>query len=115
LGKRNTEARIIHADDLADACALLLEADTFGLQLPINVGSGRDLNIRDLAELVAVAVGYRGEIEWDVQKPDGAPRKLLDSSRLHAKGWRARIELRDGVNETYAWYQKSVKTAEAIS
>jgi GDP-L-fucose synthase len=114
-GSGTPKREFIHADDLAEACALLLEADTSGLQLPINVGSGRDLNIRDLAELVAVAVGYRGEIEWDVQKPDGAPRKLLDSGRLHAKGWRARIELRDGVNQTYAWYQKNVKTAEAIS
>jgi GDP-L-fucose synthase len=109
-GSGTPKREFIHADDLASACALLLEADTSGLQLPINIGSGLDLNIRDLAELVAAAVGYHGEIEWDVQKPDGAPRKLLDSSRLHAKGWRANVELRDGVNDTYAWYQNNVKT-----
>lgn len=114
-GSGTPKREFIHADDLANACALLLETDTSDLRLPINVGSGRDLNIKDLAELVADAVGYHGKIEWDVQKPDGAPRKLLDSSRLHAKGWRAHIELRDGVNDTYTWYQDNVKTTEAIS
>ena len=114
-GSGTPKREFIHADDVADACLLLLESDTSGLRFPINVGSGQDLSIRDLAELVAVAVGYRGKIEWDVQKPDGAPRKLLDSSRLHAKGWQTRIELRDGVNDTYAWYQKHIRTPEAVS
>lgn len=114
-GSGNPRREFLHADDLADACALLLEADTSGLQLPLNVGSGRDLSIRDLAELVAAIVGYRGEIQWDVNRPDGAPRKLLDSRRLHATGWDAHIGLQAGVIDTYAWYQKNVKTAEAVS
>jgi GDP-L-fucose synthase len=114
-GGGNSKREFLHADDLADACALLLETDTFGLQLPLNVGSGRDLSIRELAELVADVVGYRGVIEWDVNRPDGAPRKLLDSGRLHATGWDARIGLQAGVIDTYAWYQKNVKTAEAVS
>ena len=114
-GSGNPKREFLHADDLADACALLLEADTSGLQLPLNVGSGRDLSIRDLAELVAAVVGYRGVIQWDVNRPDGAPRKLLDSRRLHATGWDARIGLQAGVIDTYAWYQKNVKTAEAVS
>jgi GDP-L-fucose synthase len=114
-GSGNPKREFLHADDLADACALLLEADTSGLQLPLNVGSGRDLSIRDLAELVAAVVGYRGVIQWDVNRPDGAPRKLLDSRRLHATGWDARTGLQAGVIDTYAWYQKNVKTAEAVS
>lgn len=114
-GSGSPKREFIHADDLADACALLLESDTSRLPLPVNVGSGRDLSITDLAELVAAAVGYRGAIEWDTNKPDGAPRKLLDSARLHAQGWSARVELLDGVNETYLWYRKHVKTAETIS
>ncbi len=110
---RNPKWEFIHADDLADACALLLESDTSDLSLPINVGSRRDLSIRELAGLVAAAVGYRGAIGWDTDKPNGAPRKLLDST-LHAHGWRARIGLRDGVNGIYAWYRQH-KTAEAVS
>ena len=114
-GSGNPKREFLHADDLADACALLLETDTTGLQLPLNVGSGRDVSIRDLAKLVATIVGYRGVIEWDLNRPDGAPRKLLDSRRLHATGWEAHIELQDGVIDTFAWYQKNVKTAEAVS
>jgi GDP-L-fucose synthase len=111
-GSGNPKGEFIHADDLAEACALLLESDTSRLPLPINVGSGQDLGIRELAGLVAAAVGYRGAIEWDTKRPDGAPRKLLDSARLQAQGWRARIGLQDGVNETYAWHQSNVHIAE---
>jgi nucleoside-diphosphate-sugar epimerase len=68
-----------------------------------------------LAELVATVVGYRGEIAWDSAKPDGAPRKLLDSCRLRSTGWAAGIALHAGVAETYAWYRKNVKIAEAAS
>ena len=102
-------------NDLADTCALLREADRRGLQLPLNVGLGRDLSIRDLAEPVAAIVGYSGAIESDVNRPDGAPRKLLDSGGLHATGRDTRIGLQAGVIDTYAWYQKNVKTAEAAS
>lgn len=114
-GTGSPKREFLHADDLAQACALLLEADTSGLQLPFNVGSGRDLSIRDLADLVATIVGYRGAIEWDTTRPDGAPRKLLDSRRLHATGWDARIGLQAGVVDTYAWYRNNVKTAEAVT
>jgi GDP-L-fucose synthase len=114
-GTGNPKREFLHAKDLAQACALLLEADTSGLQLPLNVGSGRDLSIRDLADLVATIVGYRGAIEWDTTRPDGAPRKLLDSRRLHATGWDAHIGLHAGIVDTYAWYQNNHKTAEAVS
>lgn len=89
----------LHVDDLADACVLLLrryEAARF-----INVGSGREISIRALAELIADVVGYRGEIELDPSRPDGTPRKVMDVSRILSMGWRPRISLRAGIAATY--------------
>ncbi len=94
----------LHADDLAGACALLL--DRYDDEAPINVGAGEDIAIRDLAELVREAVGYEGALEWDSSQPDGTPRKLLDSSRLLALGWKPRVHLREGIAATYRWYQE---------
>jgi GDP-L-fucose synthase len=90
----------LHVDDLADACAFLLRIEN-----PpdwINVGTGADVTIRELAEMVATVINYHGKISWDTAKPDGTPRKLLDVSHLTALGWRARVELRDGIKKTYA-------------
>ena len=87
-------------DELADACAFLLkQANPPDL---INVGTGTDVTIRELTELVAEVTGYQGRITWDSSKPDGTPRKLMDVSRLTALGWRARVGLREGVRQTYA-------------
>ena len=89
----------LHVDDLADACAFLLN-----LEEPpdlINIGTGSDVTIRALTELVADVVGYTGTIEWDASKPDGTPRKLMDVSRLSALGWSASVTLREGVERTY--------------
>jgi GDP-L-fucose synthase len=72
--------------------------------LPINVGTGSDVTIKELTEKVAKIVGYEGIIEWDETKPDGTPRKLLDVSRLHSLGWRHEIELDNGLGQTYRWY-----------
>ena len=77
----------------------------------VNIGTGEDLEIRELAEMVRDVVGYEGAIRWDVSKPDGTPRKLLDVSRLHALGWRHSIGLRDGIERTYADYLRSRKLA----
>jgi GDP-L-fucose synthase len=74
------------------------------LQLPLNLGSGSDISIRELAESIARVVGYAGELAWDSGKPDGAMRKLLDSSRMQELGWRASVSLEDGLRDTYAWY-----------
>jgi GDP-L-fucose synthase len=92
----------LHVDDLARACMLLLES--YDDAQTINVGLGDDMPIRELAETVAAVIGFGGTIEWDSAKPDGMPRKLLDTSRINALGWQPRIGLREGVASTYAWY-----------
>lgn len=90
----------LHVDDLADACAFLLRlADPPDL---INVGTGREISIRELTEQVAAVVGYPGEIVWDASKPDGTPRKLMDVSQLAGLGWSAATDLADGLPRTYA-------------
>lgn len=106
----------LHVDDLADACVFLMERyDQVG---HINVGTGEDLSIRELAELVKSAVYPEAEIVFDNSKPDGMPRKLLDVSRLHALGWRHRISLHEGIEATYIWFlehQGSFRTAAAAT
>jgi GDP-L-fucose synthase len=98
-GTGSPRREFLHVDDLADACFFLLgRAD---LADWINVGTGTDVTIRELTEIVAETTGYRGRIAWDATKPDGTPRKLLDVSRLSALGWKARIGLRDGIASTY--------------
>lgn len=93
---------ILHVDDLADACLFLMEH--YSDEQHINVGSGREFSIFELAEHVAKAVGYTGEITTDPTKPDGTPRKIMDSSRINHLGWQPKIDLEDGLRETYAWY-----------
>ncbi len=102
-GSGTPRREFLHADDLARACLFLLEH--YDEPEPINVGVGRDLSIRELAELVADVVGYEGALEFDTSKPDGTPRKLLDVSKLHRLGFREEIDLRTGLTETYAWYR----------
>ena len=70
----------------------------------INVGTGIDCTIKELTEIVAKVIGYKGKIEWDTNKPDGTPRKLMDVSRLECLGWKAKISLEDGLAKTYAWF-----------
>jgi len=92
----------LHADDLADAAVFLMEkANAADIGEIINVGTGEDLSIRDLAALVARVVGYKGDVIWDKSKPNGTPRKLLDVSRLHALGWKHKIDLEHGIIDTY--------------
>jgi GDP-L-fucose synthase len=105
-GTGSPRREFLHVDDLADACAFLL-----GQAEPpdwINVGTGTDVTIRELTELVADVTGYRGRIVWDATKPDGTPRKLMDVSRLSALGWRARVGLREGVERTYASFREEL-------
>ena len=92
----------LHADDLAEACVLLLER--YSQAGPINVGSGEELSIRQLAEQIAQVVGFTGRLEFDPSMPDGTPRKMMDVSRIRALGWKPRIALPEGIRSAYAWY-----------
>jgi len=92
----------LHVDDLAQACHYLLE--NYDNPAPVNIGWGEDVTIKELAEIVQETVGFAGEIVWDTDKPDGTPRKLLDTSRINDLGWKPTIQLRDGIRDTYAWY-----------
>jgi GDP-L-fucose synthase len=107
----------LQVDDLAGACLFLMNLDEqrYGELLNddlapalINVGSGQEISIRDLALLVKDIVGFGGELVFDTTKPDGTPRKLADASRIHALGWRHRIELKEGIEEAYRWFRESV-------
>jgi GDP-L-fucose synthase len=106
-GTGTPRREFLHADDLADAAVFALREYTGEQHL--NVGTGKDITIRELAELIAVVVGWSGALEFDTSKPDGTPRKLLDVSKLTALGWRARIDLRDGIEQTYRWYVDSLR------
>ncbi|CAN4084355.1 unnamed protein product [Withania somnifera] len=92
----------LHVDDLADAVVFLLE--NYSDLEHVNVGSGVEVSIKELAELVKEVVGFKGELIWDTSKPDGTPRKLMDSSKLVGMGWKPKISLRDGLVDTYKWY-----------
>lgn len=104
-GTGTPRREFLHVDDLADACLFLL--DRFDEPGPINVGAGKDLPIGELAELVRDVVHPSAEILHDTTKPDGMPRKLLDTSRMEALGWHASIPLREGVEATYRWFESS--------
>lgn len=103
-GSGEPRREFVHADDIASACITLLERDTGELPLPVNIGSGSELSIRELAAAVARVTGYTGRVLWDASKPDGAPRKLLDGGRLRDFGWRATVDFESGLRGTYQWY-----------
>jgi len=95
----------LHVDDLAQA--VVIASEEYDSSLHLNVGSGDDLSIRNLAEKVAAAAGFSGEIEWDSSKPDGTPKKVLDVSRIKALGWKPTITLDEGIASTIAWYKEA--------
>jgi GDP-L-fucose synthase len=101
-GTGSPRREFLHVDDLADACVHLMLA--YDAQELVNIGWGSDISIRELADLVARVVGYDGTIVWDASRPDGTPRKLLDTTRLAALGWQPRIHLEEGIRQTYEWY-----------
>lgn len=96
----------LHVDDMADACLHLLE--NYDGPSQVNVGTGSDVSIKEVAGIVAKAVGYTGKIEWDESKPDGTPRKLLDVSMLSEAGWKASIGLEEGIRSTVEWYRANI-------
>ncbi len=103
-GSGSPRREFIHADDIAAACMHLLTQDNTAIELPLNVGVGADVSIKELAELIAEVVGYQGRLAWDLTKPDGAPRKLLDSARIQSLGWKPSVGLAAGLASTYQWY-----------
>ena len=103
-GTGTPKREFLHVDDLARACLHLMEC--YEKNEPINVGTGEDCTIRELAEKIREATEYRGKIRWDSSKPDGTPRKLLEVSRIHELGWHHTISLEEGIRTTLEWYRK---------
>lgn len=115
-GSGSPRREFVHADDIGEACMHLMREDVTALEFPVNLGVGEDVSIKELAENIARIVGYEGRLEWDRTKPDGAPRKLMDSTRLRTFGWRPRIGLDRGLQDTCHWYvQDGRKLADAGS
>ena len=104
-GSGSPRREFLHVDDLADAVVFLMK--TWSDEEPINIGTGTDVTISELAKLIAEIVGFSGRFVFDGSKPDGTPRKLLDVSKLAALGWRPQIELQTGIRQTYDWYRTS--------
>lgn len=120
-GSGTPRREFLHVNDMAEASLFVLdlprdvyEANTQPMLSHINVGSGSDVAILELARMMAEVTGFKGEIACDPRKPDGTPRKLMDVSRLAAMGWRAKIDLRDGIAETYRWYLDHIEVARAV-
>lgn len=97
----------LYVDDMADACVFLLE--NYNGERHVNIGTGKEITIKELAETVQRVVGYQGEIVWNGDMPDGMPRKLTDVSKLHALGWKHKIELEDGIKLAYQWFRENVE------
>jgi nucleoside-diphosphate-sugar epimerase len=119
-GTGTPRREFLHVDDMAEASLFVLdldretyEANTQPMLSHINVGTGEDISIRKLAEMVAEITGFRGRITCDTTKPDGTMRKLMDVSRLRSMGWQARIDLRDGIAATYQWFLETSETIRA--
>lgn len=108
-GTGTPRREFLHVDDLADAIVYLLR--NYDAEEIVNVGWGEDIAIRELAELVASVVGFKGGLEFDATKPDGTPRKLLDVSRLKSLGWNPKIRLEHGIRETYQWFLQQASAA----
>jgi GDP-L-fucose synthase len=103
-GSGNPRREFVFSEDAADASVFAVMNAGMLQNTHYNIGTGIDYSIRELAELIADVVGYKGKIAWDASKPDGAPRKLLDSSKFLALGWKPAIVLKDGIRMTYEWF-----------
>jgi GDP-L-fucose synthase len=110
-GTGTPRREFLHVDDLASACSFVMALDdasyaayTQPMRSHLNVGTGKDIKIKELAELIGEVVGFKGEIIFNPKKPDGAPRKLLNVNRIQALGWQPEIDLRSGLEGTYQWF-----------
>ncbi|NEP77040.1 MAG: GDP-L-fucose synthase [Okeania sp. SIO3B3] len=111
-GTGTPRREFLHVDDMADACVYLTQK--YDDAEIVNVGVGEDVTIAELAATIKDVVGFQGEIVQDTTKPDGTPRKLMDVSRLTAQGWQAKVELRDGLAQTYAWFLEHIAEARGV-
>lgn len=102
-GTGKARRELLHVDDLAEACVFLMK--TYDESQTINIGTGTDITIKSLAHMVAQIVGFTGSILWDTDKPDGTPRKLLNTTRIRALGWESSTSLENGIRKTYDWYR----------
>ena len=121
-GSGAARREFLHVDDMAAAClhVMRLSQESYAKHTEpmlshINVGTGQDVTIKDLAQMIIEVVGYQGEISWNTAMPDGTPRKLLDVQRLSALGWRAEVELRHGLADTYQWFVENYDTIRGNS
>lgn len=111
-GSGNPKREFLHVQDLAEAVLFAVENDINGEIY--NVGTGKDISIRELAYLIQKITGHQGEIIWNTSKPDGTPRKLLDVSKLHAIGWKHKKALQDGLTETYRWFLQNINQLKEV-
>jgi GDP-L-fucose synthase len=111
-GSGTPRREFLHVDDLAAACLFLLE--TYDGDIPLNVGCGRDISIKDLAATVARVTEFAGTLKWDLSKPDGTPQKLLDTTRINDLGWLPTIDLEDGIRSTYEWFKAELDSNESL-
>src|SRR3989344_3371330 len=109
-GTGTPKREFLHVDDLANACLFLM--DNYDSSEIINIGTGEDLSISELANMVKEIVGYQGTIVWDSSKPDGTPRKLLDVSKIQSLGWKHSINLEDGIKRSYDWYKANLSISK---
>ncbi len=110
-GTGSPKREFLHVDDLAKACVFLME--TYGGKQFVNVGTGEDISIKDLALMVKDIVGFAGELRFDTSKPDGTPRKLMDVSRIHDLGWKHKIDLREGIQSVYKSYCEQIVKSDS--
>lgn len=108
-GSGSPKREFLHVDDMGAACVFLME--TYDDLSIINIGTGEDISIKELAELVKATVGFEGDLVWDTSKPDGTPRKLLDVRKIHSLGWKHSVSLEKGLESTYEWYKNNVATS----
>lgn len=106
-GTGNPLREFLHVDDMADACIFLME--NYDGEKHVNIGTGKEVTIRGLACMIKDIVGFKGELKFNSNMPDGTPRKLLDVSKIERLGWKYKIELEDGIKETYEWYKGNIK------
>ena len=106
-GSGRPRREFVFSEDIADAILFLLMKNYDTLNEPINIGSGKDISILDLAELIAQEVGFEGKVTWEKDKPDGAMQKLLDSEKISKLGWRPCTKLKKGIATTYSWYKQT--------